>query len=123
MYLHINCHGDVEPCVFCHFAVDNIKQKSLKEAVNSPLFKAVKAKQPFNRDHRMPCMLIDNPAVLREVIKETGARPTHPDAESLVTSLAPHLDRYSQGLASYIKTVDEAKRSADEAKRSVTAAV
>ncbi|GAG96337.1 unnamed protein product, partial [marine sediment metagenome] len=28
-YLHINVNGDVEPCVFVHFAVDNIKEKSL----------------------------------------------------------------------------------------------
>lgn len=111
MYLHINCHGDVEPCVFCHFALDNIKQKSLKEALNSPFFKAIKARQPFNEDHRMPCMLIDNPGILRDVIKESGAHPTHPDAESLVTTLAPKLDRYSQGLAEYIKSVDEAKKS------------
>jgi hypothetical protein len=56
-------------------------------------------------------MLIDNPSVLREVIKETGAHPTHPDAESLVTTLAPELDRYSEGLAEYIKSCDEAKKS------------
>jgi len=28
-YLHINVNGDVEPCVFVHFAADNIKEKSL----------------------------------------------------------------------------------------------
>ena len=110
-YLHINCHGDVEPCVFCHFAIDNIKQKSLKEVLKSPLFQSIKAKQPFNQDHRMPCMLIDNPQVLRDVIKETGAHPTHPDADSLVTTLAPHLDQYSQGLANYIKSYDEDRKS------------
>ncbi|MCE5330059.1 radical SAM protein, partial [bacterium] len=29
-YLHINVNGDVEPCVFVHFAADNIKEKSLE---------------------------------------------------------------------------------------------
>jgi MoaA/NifB/PqqE/SkfB family radical SAM enzyme len=111
MYLHINCHGDVEPCVFCHFAVDNIKDKSLKSVLNSDLFKSIKAKQPFNQDHRMPCMLIDNPAILREVIKESGARPTHPGAETLVTSLAPNLDRYSEDLAGVIKSQDQESKS------------
>jgi len=27
-YFHINCHGDVEPCVFLQFSVDNIKDKN-----------------------------------------------------------------------------------------------
>jgi MoaA/NifB/PqqE/SkfB family radical SAM enzyme len=111
MYLHINCHGDVEPCVFCHFAVDNIKDKSLKSVLNSDLFKSIKAKQPFNQDHRMPCMLIDNPAILREVIKESGARPTHPGAETLVTSLAPNLDQYSEDLAGVIRSQDQESKS------------
>jgi MoaA/NifB/PqqE/SkfB family radical SAM enzyme len=111
MYLHINCHGDVEPCVFCHFAVDNIKDKSLKEVLNSDLFKSIKAKQPFNQDHRMPCMLIDNPGILRDLIKESGARPTHPGAETLVTSLAPNLDQYSEDLAGVIRSQDQESKS------------
>ncbi|HVP57899.1 MAG TPA: SPASM domain-containing protein, partial [bacterium] len=110
-YLHINCHGDVEPCVFCHFAVDNIKQKSLKDVLNSALFKSIKSKQPFNQDHRMPCMLIDNPQILRDVVRETGARPTHPGAETLVTTLAGDLDRYSASLREHVKRADEAKKS------------
>lgn len=110
-YLHINCHGDVEPCVFCHFAVDNIKQRTLKEVINSPLFRSIQAKQPFNQDHRMPCMLIDNPQILRDVIKETGARPTHPGAETLVTTLAPDLDKYSASMQEHVKREDEAKKS------------
>jgi MoaA/NifB/PqqE/SkfB family radical SAM enzyme len=35
-YIHINHKGDVEPCAFVHFAVDNIKNKSLIEALQSP---------------------------------------------------------------------------------------
>ena len=47
-YLHINYHGDVEPCVFAHFAVDNIKGKKLKDVVNSPFFRKIKSKQPIS---------------------------------------------------------------------------
>lgn len=32
MYLHINAKGEVEPCAFVHFAVDNINEKSLERA-------------------------------------------------------------------------------------------
>ncbi|WP_287195036.1 radical SAM protein [Syntrophothermus sp.] len=35
-YFHINARGDVEPCAFAHFAVDNIKEKSLKDVLQSP---------------------------------------------------------------------------------------
>ncbi|MFH1313158.1 MAG: radical SAM protein [Candidatus Eisenbacteria bacterium] len=108
-YLHINCHGDVEPCVFAHFAVDNIKGKSLKEVINSPFFRSIRAKQPFNHDHRMPCMLIDNPEILREVVEKSGARPTHPGAESLVTTLAPKVDDYARRMREELAKEDAAK--------------
>jgi MoaA/NifB/PqqE/SkfB family radical SAM enzyme len=108
-YLHINCHGDVEPCVFAHFAVDNIKGKRLMDVINSPFFRAIKAKQPFNHDHRLPCMLIDNPEILREVVSKSGAHPTHPGAESLITTLAPKVDEYAEGMKRQIENEDAAK--------------
>ena len=110
-YLHINCHGDVEPCVFAHFAVDNIKGKSLKEVINSPFFRKIKSKQPFNKDHRLPCMIIDNPEILREVVRETGARPTHPGAETLITTLSKDLDAYARAMREQIRKEDEAKKA------------
>ena len=94
-YLHINVNGDVEPCVFVHFAADNIKDKSLAEVLTSPFFMGFRKRQPFNENHLRPCSIIDNPHVLREIVAETGAYPTHPDAESVVTSLAKQLDDYS----------------------------
>ena len=110
-YLHINCHGDVEPCVFAHFAVDNIKGKSLKEVINSSFFRKIKARQPFNKDHRLPCMIIDNPEILREVVRETGARPTHPGAETLITTLSKDLDAYARAMREQIRKEDEAKKA------------
>ena len=94
-YLHINVNGDVEPCVFVHFAADNIKDKSLAEVLTSPFFMGFRKRQPFNENHLRPCSIIDNPHVLREIVAETGAYPTHPDAESVVTSLAKQLDDYA----------------------------
>jgi MoaA/NifB/PqqE/SkfB family radical SAM enzyme len=109
-YLHINCHGDVEPCVFAHFAVDNIKGKKLKDVIDSDFFRCIKAKQPFCEDHRMPCMIIDNPEILRSVVRESGARPTHPGAETLVTDLASSLDDYARGLRKVIEREDGTKK-------------
>lgn len=94
-YLHINNRGDVEPCVFCHFATDNIRRTPLAEAMNSPFFRAIKSRQPYHDDLRRVCIMIDNPHVLREVCAETGARGTHEGAESLIREYAPALDEYA----------------------------
>ena len=75
-YLHINANGDVEPCAFIHYALDNINEKSLKDALTSPLMKAYQSRQPFNHNMLRPCPLIDNPEKLVEIINESGARST-----------------------------------------------
>jgi len=96
-YFHINHKGDIEPCAFVHFAVDNIKKKSLIEALQSPFFKYIRSKQPYTENLYAPCMIIDNPWVLREAVKKAGAYPTHPGADKILKSpLKEEIDRYSQ---------------------------
>ncbi len=102
-YLHINSNGDIEPCVFAHFAVDNIKDKTLIEAMESKFFWAIRDKQPFNKNLLRPCMIIDNPHILREVVTECGAHPTHPGADTVINDLAENLDNYAE---EYGKVVD-----------------
>jgi MoaA/NifB/PqqE/SkfB family radical SAM enzyme len=99
LYLHINCRGDVEPCVFVHFATDNIKEKSLIECLKSPLFERIRAKIPYDGDLARPCMLVDHPSALREHVAETGATPTHPGADSITTILADEIDAYAEEYA------------------------
>jgi MoaA/NifB/PqqE/SkfB family radical SAM enzyme len=94
-YLHINSRGDVEPCIFTHFATDNIKDKSLREVCESPFFKAIQARQPFNPNLLLPCQLIDNPQTFREIYAQYHPYPTHAGAESMINELAPTLDHYS----------------------------
>ena len=95
-YLHITASGDVEPCVFCHFASDNIKEKTLLETLNSPLFKEIRSRQPLTDNHFRPCMLIDEPAQGRDIALNHACHFTHPDAEVLFTELADQIDEYSQ---------------------------
>jgi len=95
-YLHITASGDVEPCVFCHFASDNIKEKSLLETLNSPLFREIRSRQPLNDNPFRPCMLIDEPAQGRDIALNHACRFTHPDAEVLFTELAGQIDDYSR---------------------------
>lgn len=95
-YIHINANGDVEPCVFCHFAVDSIMDKSLKEVLNSDFMKAIRREQPYRDNYLTPCMLIDEPDVLRQAVAKHHAYPTHPGAETLVTSLKGEIDDYAR---------------------------
>ena len=94
-YVHINNYGMIEPCVFTHFTNVDIKDKSLKEAMASPLFKEYRSRQPFSKNLLLPCPLIDHPEVFREIRQKYNLRPTHPKAETLTGVLAPMLDQYS----------------------------
>jgi len=106
-YCHINAAGDVEPCAFVHFAVDNIKNKSLKEALQNPFFKAYQREHPFNENHLAPCPIIDAPATLRKMVGECGAHPTHHGAEQVLGGeVAKHLDALSR---QWLKRAEELK--------------
>lgn len=94
-YFHVNARGDCEPCVFVHFAVDNIREKSLTEVLRSSFFRDICHRQPYHENLLRPCMIIDNPWVLRDVVKRHGARPTHPGAETVLTDLADFLNDYA----------------------------
>jgi len=113
-YFHINANGDVEPCVFSHFAMDNIKDTSLAEALNSPLFQKIRNMRPYCENPYRPCMLIDVPHVSRAAFSMPGVYPTHAGAETLFTDLADDMDEYG---AAYGKLAD--KELADHPMRPV----
>ena len=75
-YLHINANGDVEPCVFIHYSDSNIREKTLLEALQGPLFQAYHQGQPFNENHLRPCPVLDNPGKLTAMVDRSGARST-----------------------------------------------
>jgi len=102
-YLHVNNKGDYEVCVFCHFAKDNIRDKTLVEAIGSDFFREFRSHQPFNKDLRRPCIMIDNPYILREVVAKTGAYGTHPGATTMINEFAPMLDKYAEEFGEALK--------------------
>ena len=75
-YLHINANGDIEPCAFIHYSDSNIREKTLLEAYQSPLFMAYRAGQPFNENHLRPCPLLDNNGRLADMVHASGAHST-----------------------------------------------
>lgn len=98
-YFHINCKGDVEPCVFLQFSVDNIKDKKLLDVIQSPFFRAIQDAQPYceNKNLLTPCALIDNPQVLRDVVKQHNARPSYNSSYEVISNpdVCNFLDAYS----------------------------
>jgi len=99
-YMHILNSGRVEACVFAHFGVDNIREKSLLEAANSPFFRAIREAFPFNETANLkrPCMIIDNPQILRKLVDEFVALPGHAHSEDIVRDpkVMKWIDAYSE---------------------------
>jgi MoaA/NifB/PqqE/SkfB family radical SAM enzyme len=94
-YFHINANGDIEPCVFCHMAVDNIRRTTLRNALASPFFRKIRQKQGEYDNLLRPCMLIDHPDVGRDIFFTEGAYATHEGADEIFTGLADEMDQYS----------------------------
>lgn len=95
-YLHINPHGDIEPCVFIHYSDSNIREKSLLEALCSPLFMAYKEGQPFNDNHLRPCPMLENPEKLKEMVHRTNAKSTDLQSHESVDHLCDKCQSYAQ---------------------------
>ncbi len=102
-YCHINSKEEVEPCIFAHFAVDNLKGKKLVDVFKSDFFKELRSRQPYNKNLLLPCMMIDNTNEIREVAKKTGARPTDEGARMMLEDLEfqNKLDKVSQEYKPY----------------------
>lgn len=85
-YLHVLNNGSVEPCVFAHFGIDNIRERPLLEIVNSPFFKEIRSAFPYNPSGNLkrPCMIIDNPEVLRNAVHRHGALAGHLGSGDLI---------------------------------------
>ncbi len=102
-YFHINSNGDIEPCVFIHFSDSNIRKDTLFEALNKPLFMAYRKGQPFNDNHLMPCPMLENPHILREIINKTGAKSTDFIEKETVDELCGKCDDFSKAWAPVAK--------------------
>ena len=95
-YLHINANGDVDPCVFIHYSNCNIRETSLLDCLRSPLFMAYHDGQPFNGNHLLPCPMLENPELLRKMVRDTGAHSTDLQSPETVDHLCDKCVSYAQ---------------------------
>lgn len=96
LYLHVNYRGDLEPCVFMHFAEENIldiyqRGGHLWDVLETPLFRRIRDVNRRDPNPLRPCPIIDHNEWLEEALQGTKARPTHPGAEDIVGRLAPEV--------------------------------
>lgn len=95
-YLHINANGDLEPCVFIHYSDSNIKEKTLVESLQSPLFMAYHDGQPFNKNMLRPCPMLENPNLLRNMVKKSQAKSTDILEKENVDDLCNKCEDYAE---------------------------
>lgn len=95
-YLHINANGDVDPCVFIHYSDSNIREKTLLECLQSPIFMAYHDGQPFNKNMLRPCPMLENPQLLREMVHKTGAHSTDLQSPESVDHLCDKCITYAE---------------------------
>ncbi len=70
-FFHINSHGGAEPCPFSPYSDVNIKESSLREAMHSPLFTALRSGDLLLDDHAGGCVLYEKRAMVEALIAGT----------------------------------------------------
>ena len=95
-YFHINANGDIDPCIFIHYSDSNIREKTILEALRSPMMMAYHDGQPFNENMLRPCPMLENPEKLREMVGKTQAHSTDLQSPETVEHLCAKCDRYAE---------------------------
>ena len=95
-YFHINANGDIDPCVFIHYSDSNIREKTILEALQSPMMMAYHDNQPFNENMLRPCPMLENPEKLRSMVAGTEAHSTDLQSPETVDHLCAKCDKYAE---------------------------
>ncbi|MBR6965620.1 MAG: radical SAM protein [Clostridia bacterium] len=67
-FFHINSHGGAEPCPFSPYSDVNVRDTSLKEALQSPLFQALQSGGLLDDDHEGGCVLYEKRAQVEALL-------------------------------------------------------
>ena len=69
-FFHINSHGGAEPCPFSPYSDINVKDTSLREAISSPLFTALRDGDILLDDHEGGCVLYQKRALVESLVSQ-----------------------------------------------------
>ena len=69
-FFHINSHGGAEPCPFSPYSDVNIRNGSLRDALRSPLFTALRSGDILLDDHEGGCVLYEKRELVEALISK-----------------------------------------------------
>ena len=95
-YLHINANGDIDPCVFIHYSDSNIREKTLLEALQSPLFMQYHDNMPFNENMLKPCPMLENSGKIVEMVRAAKAHSTDLQSPESAEHLCEKTKQYAE---------------------------
>ncbi|MBR4655664.1 MAG: radical SAM protein [Oscillospiraceae bacterium] len=70
-FFHINSHGGAEPCPFSPYSDINVRDTSLKEALNSGLFRALRENGHLLEDHAGGCVLYEKRDLVESLLAQS----------------------------------------------------
>ena len=73
-FFHINSHGGAEPCPFSPYSDINVRDTSLREAINSRLFRELRDGGYLLEDHIGGCTLFEKRHQVEKIIAEGKAQ-------------------------------------------------
>ena len=71
-FFHINSHGSAEPCPFSPYSDVNVRNTSLREAMHSPLFTALREGNLLMDDHDGGCILYEKREQVEALLTGNG---------------------------------------------------
>ena len=73
-FFHINSHGGAEPCPFSPYSDINVKDTSLKKALASDLFTALRSGDILSGEHIGGCVLYEKKDQVEEILNRRNNR-------------------------------------------------
>jgi MoaA/NifB/PqqE/SkfB family radical SAM enzyme len=70
-FIHISAEGDVEPCPFAPYSDTNVREHSLKEALQSGLLKAIRENDDLGKESGGSCALFSKRAWVQSLLIHT----------------------------------------------------
>ena len=67
-FFHINSHGGAEPCPFSPYSDVNVRNTSLKDALNSRLFVTLRENGHLLEDHAGGCVLYEKRDLVERIL-------------------------------------------------------
>jgi MoaA/NifB/PqqE/SkfB family radical SAM enzyme len=83
-FVHVNAAGDLEPCPFAPFSDTNVRENSLKDALQSELFEKIREFPELAREKGGGCVLWKERELVQSLVSDSNPLYAHTKEESLI---------------------------------------